>query len=55
MTAITATGEWVVTNLYGGITLCGNTREGLAYAGRELTEHRLIAIHHPITDSGTPA
>jgi len=32
---------------YGGLRDSGNTREGPAYAVREMTEERLIVIHSP--------
>ncbi len=32
---------------YGGLRDSGNTREGPAYAAREMTEERLIVIHSP--------
>jgi len=32
---------------YGGLRDSGNTREGPAYAVREMTEERLVVIHSP--------
>ena len=32
---------------YGGLRDSGNTREGPAYAAREMTEERLVVIHSP--------
>ena len=32
---------------YGGVRDSGNTREGPAYAAREMTEERLVVIHSP--------
>jgi acyl-CoA reductase-like NAD-dependent aldehyde dehydrogenase len=32
---------------YGGVRDSGNTREGPAYAVREMTEERLVVIHSP--------
>ena len=32
---------------YGGVRDSGNTREGPAWAAREMTEERLVVIHSP--------
>jgi acyl-CoA reductase-like NAD-dependent aldehyde dehydrogenase len=32
---------------YGGVRDSGNTREGPAYAARNMTEERLVVIHSP--------